>query len=94
MPSSRRSGGGIGIAAQPDSAGAGASDSAAAADAAGFAVDAERGMSMTLAADLLGMPSLPGEFNAKVHSAFQLLTQCDAGVTINPSCDQTGRLGV
>ncbi len=64
MPSSRRSGGASGIAAQPDSAGA--SDSAA-ADAAGFAVDAERGMSMTLAADLLGMPSLPGEFNAKVQ---------------------------
>ena len=31
-------------------------------------MDAERGMSMTLAADLLGMPSLPGEFNAKVFA--------------------------
>ena len=68
MPSSRRSGGPSGGAQQLDSAGAGASDSAAAADAAGFAVDAERGMSMTLAADLLGMPSLPGEFNAKVRA--------------------------
>jgi hypothetical protein len=51
--------------AQQDSSGAGVSDSAAAA-ATAFAADAERGMSMTLAADLLGMPSLPGEFNAKV----------------------------
>ena len=68
MPSKRSGGGGGSGGAQQESAGAGASDSAA-ADVAGFAVDAERGMSMTLAADLLGMPSLPGEFNAKVlHS--------------------------